>query len=204
MFCAWLFWFPALQPEPPSPPIARALEYNRDIRPILAENCFACHGPDSAARKADLRLDRREAAIEAGAIAPDDPESSELIARINAKNRKEVMPPPKTTKTLTARSRRIALTRWIAAGAAYQPHWSLITPRRPELPHGQEHVVGPQPDRPIRAGEARGKRAESRTRGRPPRARAPAEPRPHGIAAGPGRLSRRSSTTRRPMPMRHS
>ena len=52
---------------------AGKLEYNRDIRPILAENCFACHGPDSAARKADLRLDRREAAIEAGAIAPGDP-----------------------------------------------------------------------------------------------------------------------------------
>ena len=50
------------------------LEYNRDIRPILAENCFACHGPDSAARKADLRLDRREAAVEAGAIAPGEPD----------------------------------------------------------------------------------------------------------------------------------
>ena len=61
-----------------------ALQYNRDVRPILAENCFPCHGPDSAARKADLRLDKREAAIEAGAIAPGDIEASELIARINA------------------------------------------------------------------------------------------------------------------------
>ena len=60
------------------------LEYNRDVRPILAENCFPCHGPDSAARKADLRLDKRDAAIEAGAIAPGDVEASELIARINA------------------------------------------------------------------------------------------------------------------------
>src|SRR5262249_41805984 len=69
------------------------LQYTRDIRPILAENCFPCHGPDSAARKADLRLDRREAAIEAGAITPGDVESSELIARINSPDPKEVMPP---------------------------------------------------------------------------------------------------------------
>ncbi len=109
------------------------LEYNRDIRPILAENCFPCHGPDSAARKADLRLDRRDAAIEAGAIAPGDPESSELIARINAESRDELMPPPKSTKTLKPEQKDI-LRRWIAAGAEYQPHWSLIPPKRPALP----------------------------------------------------------------------
>jgi mono/diheme cytochrome c family protein len=109
------------------------LEYNRDIRPILAENCFACHGPDSAARKADLRLDKREAAIEMGAITPNDPAASELITRINSKNRKEVMPPPSTTKTLTP-EQSDRLTRWIAEGAAYQPHWSLIAPKRPQLP----------------------------------------------------------------------
>ena len=62
---------------------AAAIEYNRDIRPILSENCFACHGPDSAARKAELRLDRRDAAVEAGAIVPGKPDESELIARIN-------------------------------------------------------------------------------------------------------------------------
>jgi mono/diheme cytochrome c family protein len=110
-----------------------SLEYNRDIRPILAENCFACHGPDSAARKADLRLDKREAAIEMGAITPNDPAASELVTRINSKNRKEVMPPPATTKTLTP-EQKDRLTRWIAEGAAYQPHWSLIAPKRPELP----------------------------------------------------------------------
>jgi hypothetical protein len=108
-------------------------EYNRDIRPILAENCFPCHGPDSAARKADLRLDRREVAVEAGAIVPGEVESSELITRINAKNPKELMPPPSTTKTLTAREKE-TLRRWIAEGAEYQPHWSLIPPKRPALP----------------------------------------------------------------------
>jgi hypothetical protein len=109
------------------------LEYNRDVRPILAENCFACHGPDSAARKADLRLDRRDEAIKAGAITPGDTDGSELLARINAKDPKELMPPPATTKKLTQEQKDV-LQRWIADGAAYQPHWSLIAPKRPELP----------------------------------------------------------------------
>lgn len=109
------------------------LEYNRDIRPILAGNCFACHGPDTAARKGELRLDRREAAIESGAIIPKDPESSELVARINARDPHEMMPPPSTAKTLTPLERE-TLRRWIAEGAAYQPHWSLIAPTRPTLP----------------------------------------------------------------------
>ncbi|MFI5458260.1 MAG: DUF1553 domain-containing protein [Isosphaerales bacterium] len=109
------------------------LEYNRDVRPILTENCFPCHGPDSAARKADLRLDRREAAIEAGAITPGDTDASELIARINAQDPKEVMPPKSTSKTLSQKQRDL-LRSWIAAGALYQSHWSLIPPKRPEMP----------------------------------------------------------------------
>ncbi len=113
------------------------LEYNRDIRPILAENCFSCHGPDSAARKADLRLDRREAAIEAGAIVPGDTNASELIARIDAEDRDQLMPPPKSAKTLKADQKDI-LRRWIAAGAEYQPHWSLIAPTKPALPKVQD------------------------------------------------------------------
>jgi Protein of unknown function (DUF1553)/Protein of unknown function (DUF1549)/Concanavalin A-like lectin/glucanases superfamily/Planctomycete cytochrome C len=109
------------------------LEFNRDVRPILSENCFACHGPDSAARKADLRLDRRDDAIKAGAIAPSNTEESELVARINAEDPKELMPPPVTTKKLT-QDQKDVLRRWIAEGAAYQPHWSLIPPKRPALP----------------------------------------------------------------------
>jgi hypothetical protein len=103
------------------------------VRPILAENCFPCHGPDSAARKADLRLDRREVAVEAGAIDPGDPESSELVTRINAQNPKELMPPPTTSKKLSQEQKDI-LRRWIAAGAEYQLHWSLIPPKRTVLP----------------------------------------------------------------------
>jgi hypothetical protein len=116
--------------------LARAeapIEYNRDIRPILAENCFACHGPDSASRKADLRLDRREAAVHAGAIAPGDTESSELVERVTSDDPTVLMPPPKSGKTLTAAQKDL-LRRWIAAGAEYQAHWSLIPPKRPQPP----------------------------------------------------------------------
>src|SRR5271166_3314682 len=77
-------------------------EYNRDVRPILAENCFACHGPDSAARKAGLRLDQRDDAIKIGAIVPGKAKESALIEHIFSDDPKEIMPPPKTRKKLTA------------------------------------------------------------------------------------------------------
>src|SRR5438045_7718033 len=78
------------------------LQYNRDIRPILAENCFACHGPDSASRKAGLRLDRRDDAVKAEAVVPGKPDDSALVERVLSDNASRLMPPPKTTKKLTA------------------------------------------------------------------------------------------------------
>ena len=75
-------------------PAERAIEYNRDIRPILAENCFACHGPDSAARKADLRLDRRDVAVEAGAIVPGNPDAERAGRADPLRRPDELMPPP--------------------------------------------------------------------------------------------------------------
>jgi hypothetical protein len=112
---------------------ADRLEYNRDIRPILAENCFACHGQDSRARKADLRLDQREAALKAGVMVPGQPEKSRLAARIFSADAKETMPPPHTNKKLTAAQKEL-LKRWLAEGAEYQPHWSFLAPKRPALP----------------------------------------------------------------------
>jgi hypothetical protein len=112
---------------------AEPLQYNRDVRPILAENCFACHGPDSAARKADLRLDQRDAAISAGAISPGKPDESELLHRILSSDPETMMPPPVTKKQLTA-AQKETLRRWIEESAIYQPHWSLIAPVRPPLP----------------------------------------------------------------------
>ena len=114
------------------------IEYNAQIQPILAENCFACHGPDSAGRKAKLRLDRAEFATAARgthdpAIFPGKPDESPLIERILSKDAEEVMPPPESHKTL--KPAEIALLkRWIAEGAPYQEHWSFLPPVRPAVP----------------------------------------------------------------------
>ncbi|MBM3999679.1 MAG: DUF1553 domain-containing protein [Planctomycetes bacterium] len=110
-----------------------SIEYNRDVRPILAETCFPCHGPDSASREADLRLDQRDPAIESGAIVPRSPEESGLIERIFATDADEVMPPPDSRKALTPEQKDL-LKRWIEQGAEYQLHWSLIPPSRPDPP----------------------------------------------------------------------
>jgi hypothetical protein len=110
-----------------------AIQYNRDVRPILLDKCFSCHGPDSASRQADLRLDQREAAIEMAAITPGDPDASEMIRRILSTDEAEQMPPPETKKKLTEAQKQ-TLIRWIKEGAAYQPHWSLIAPVRPAVP----------------------------------------------------------------------
>ena len=112
---------------------AGKLSFNRDIRPILVENCFSCHGADSAGRKADLRLDQRDDAVESGAIAPGDPDSSVALDRIFSDDPDEVMPPPAVKKTLTAEQKEL-LKRWIAEGAEYEPHWSFIPPKRPGPP----------------------------------------------------------------------
>ena len=114
------------------------LEYNRDVRPILSENCFACHGPDSAARKAKLRLDHFEFATapradSRPAVVPGKPADSELVNRILTANEDDLMPPAKTHKVLTPAQKEL-LKRWVAEGAKYQPHWSLIAPTRPVPP----------------------------------------------------------------------
>jgi len=113
--------------------VADPLSYNRDVRPILVEHCFACHGADSASRQASLRLDRRDDAIDHGAIVPGDADSSPVLDRVYSDDPEEVMPPPRVKKPLTAAQKEV-LRRWIAAGAAYEPHWSFIPPQRPEPP----------------------------------------------------------------------
>lgn len=108
------------------------LSYNRDILPILSNNCFACHGPDNPARKAGLRLDREEAAKHAlpsgvTAIVPGDLGASALLQRINTADADDLMPPRDTGKSLTAAQKNL-LARWISEGAPWQAHWSLIAP----------------------------------------------------------------------------
>ncbi|HJT32427.1 MAG TPA: DUF1553 domain-containing protein [Pirellulales bacterium] len=112
-------------------------EFNRDIRPILADNCFKCHGPDAAQRKGDLRLDMQADAVaerDGGrVIVPGDAAMSEVYRRLTATDAEERMPPPDSGKTLTAAQIDL-LRRWIDEGAAWQSHWSLISPARSATP----------------------------------------------------------------------
>ena len=114
------------------------ISFNRDIRPILANHCLSCHGPDSAARRADLRLDQRDSAVGAAqsghaAILPGNAEGSELVVRIHSTDAAVVMPPPETGKALTDQQKQL-LARWIREGAQYQPHWSLVPPQAVQVP----------------------------------------------------------------------
>src|SRR5438046_506070 len=95
------------------------IQFNRDIRPILSESCYACHGPDKNQRKAKLRLDVREVAIEREAIVPGKPDESKVVEHIFSTDPDEIMPPPKSRKKLTAAQKEL-LKKWIAAGAEYE------------------------------------------------------------------------------------
>jgi hypothetical protein len=135
--------------------LPQVVEFNRDIRPILAENCYACHGPDKKHRKAELRLDNEADALADReghpAIAPGKLDKSELYQRITNEDETQRMPPEKVGKQLSPR--QIALIgRWIEQGAKWQKHWSLIAPKRPELPAvGDTTWPGNAIDRFIRA-----------------------------------------------------
>lgn len=112
---------------------AESPDFNKDIRPILSDNCFKCHGFDEGTRAADLRLDDRQSAIDFGAIDPGDVENSELIRRLLSDDPDEVMPPPDANKTLSANEIE-TLQAWVAAGAEYAPHWSFAPVTRPTVP----------------------------------------------------------------------
>ncbi len=115
-----------------------SIDFNRDIRPILSDKCWVCHGPDAKNKKLRLRLDS-EATAKADlgrgtrAIVPSHPEQSELVRRINAQDEAERMPPPYSGHRLTDREKGL-LTEWIRQGAKWQSHWSFVTPVRPALP----------------------------------------------------------------------
>ena len=124
----------AVAEESPSSRAGAVPSYNRDVRPILATHCFACHGPDAAAREADLRLDHREDALASGAIVPDDPEASELIARILLPDDDPAAMPPASAHRRLTDQEKASLVEWVRAGAEYQSHWSFLAPTRPEMP----------------------------------------------------------------------
>lgn len=134
-FLAWALIATALEIEINAAPAA--IEFNRDIRPILTENCFSCHGADPSSRKGKLRLDSfadATAKREDGspAIVPGNPKESEVIRRILAQD-DDQMPPEDSHKVLTKAQKNL-LKHWVTEGAKYQPHWAFVAPTRPEPP----------------------------------------------------------------------
>jgi len=121
---------------------AEPVQFNRDIRPILSNHCYQCHGPDGPARKSGLRLDQRDhatAPAESGssAIVPGQPDASELVKRIHSADAESVMPPPEVDKPLTPLQKDL-LQRWIEEGSNYEVHWSFIAPQRRDRPMVQQ------------------------------------------------------------------
>ena len=121
-------------------------DFQRDIQPLLSEHCGHCHGVDPETRQADLRLDIRQNALEGGesgtaAIVAGKPDASELVRRIVSEDPDEIMPPPHEKKPLAPQQIDL-LKQWIAAGAAYQPHWAFIAPQKSSLPtEGGQHPI---------------------------------------------------------------
>lgn len=119
---------------------AEPVQFNRDIRPILADRCFACHGPDKDQLQAELRLDLADSATAdrdgKPAIVPGQPEQSELLRRLLTDDEEMRMPPPDSGKPLSKQEISL-VSNWIAQGAEYQRHWSLIPPQRPAVPQVQ-------------------------------------------------------------------
>jgi len=117
--------------------IPESIEFNRDVRPILSDHCFYCHGPDPNHRQAELRLDDRQASLEHGAFVPGKGSESALIDRVESTDMDTVMPPPSANKPLSLRQKEI-LRRWIDHGAQYQEHWAYapVQPPMVERPAG--------------------------------------------------------------------
>ena len=115
---------------------AADVNFARDVLPILSDHCFACHGPDANARKADLRLDTKADALrkESPVIIPGKSGDSELIRRLTADDDTELMPPPKFKKPLSPKQVE-TLKRWVDRGAAWGQHWAFEPPRRPVIPN---------------------------------------------------------------------
>lgn len=127
----------SLSAAAPDEPPPRPVNFIRDVRPILAKHCFACHGPDEGSREAELRLDTKDGALgkrpEGAAFAPGKIDASAALARIASSNPDERMPPPKAGPALTAEQIDV-LRRWVAQGAEWQTHWAFEKVARPPLP----------------------------------------------------------------------
>ncbi|MEM9367191.1 MAG: PSD1 and planctomycete cytochrome C domain-containing protein [Planctomycetota bacterium] len=123
----------------PEEPALHSIDFNQDVRPLLSDRCFLCHGPDEATREAGLRLDQRGEAVASGAIVPGDVDASELVARILSGDPDTIMPPPEFGKPLSRDEIQILQT-WIETEAPYQSHWAFEPPRSPVVPPVQNEA----------------------------------------------------------------
>ena len=137
-----------IRPTPVTATKEGTIDFNRQIRPILSDKCFQCHGPDEGQRMARLRLDTREGAMSrAGVIVPGDAAASRLIRRVRSTDPAVIMPPPDSGHRLTAAEIDL-LTRWVAEGAPWQEHWAFVAPQaieppRPTDPRGSAWIRQP-------------------------------------------------------------
>ena len=131
-----VFSFPLLADE--------RVDFNRDIRPLLSDRCFACHGPDENTREADLRLDIAEGVVQGDStvVQANDLEASELYQRIISDDVDIVMPPPSTNKPLSE-SEKDLLKKWIEQGAAWETHWAYLPPVKVNLPEAKTPSTNP-------------------------------------------------------------
>ncbi|MCA9010063.1 MAG: DUF1549 domain-containing protein, partial [Planctomycetaceae bacterium] len=133
---------------------AQKVTFNRDVRPILSDKCFFCHGPDSARRQADLRLDDREAAVASGAIVPNLPDASEMLKRILSHNPDEQMPPAAAKLPPLTQTEIETLRIWIAQGAEYEGHWAFLSLSNDALGNSSASNVTDRIDEVVSAGLA--------------------------------------------------
>ena len=148
---------PSHAPSPAAPgTLAQGdIVYGRDVRPILSDRCFLCHGPDRSKQQAKLRLDRFDEATrpreDGAAIVPGDPDASLIWQRITSSDPDEYMPPPDSHKQRLSDGERDIIRRWIESGARYEDHWAFVPPTRPTPPSGGRGVVQHPIDAFIRA-----------------------------------------------------
>ncbi len=117
---------------------AERVDYDRDVRQILSDKCFRCHGPDDEARQADLRLDSPSAVRQSGILASSSLDDSQFWQRITSEDPDVVMPPPASEKSLTSDEKSV-LGKWISQGAEYDEHWAFVSPSRPAVPKLNPH-----------------------------------------------------------------
>jgi Protein of unknown function (DUF1553)/Protein of unknown function (DUF1549)/Concanavalin A-like lectin/glucanases superfamily/Planctomycete cytochrome C len=140
-FACLYFFLPAASADDSKSLVQRAInpprgsiDFDREVRPILSDNCFACHGPDENQRKAKLRFDTKDGAFaKPGVITPGDASKSRLYQRVSSKDQDMVMPPPSSEHKLTEKQIE-TIRRWIDEGARWDEHWAFIPPKRPEIP----------------------------------------------------------------------